>query len=153
MADQTDSRYKGVKGWLLLFCVSLTVLDPLATLLNVLAVTSAAKPQFEENQGLFRLVLIGGISVIALRVYGIYTGIALWKVVPNALAIVRKYLFVVFLYSVFTVFLPKLAGVPEETYQETSHVSLVNACLTVLYVMLWYLYLNKSRRVKATYGS
>ncbi len=132
--------------------MSLTVLDPSAILFNLFYITSAAKPHFDRNPEFFRLILISGVCRIALMVFSIYTGLSLWKKLPGAPAVAVRYFQAVVLYSVFVLFLPLLVGVPEETYREMAGVNSANSMVTILYVALWYLYIKKSKRVKATYG-
>lgn len=144
-------RYKGVKGWLLLLCLSLTILDPLAILFNIFYFTDAAKPYFEGHPELFKMILITGICRIALMVFSIYAGLALWKVLPGAVTAATRYFRAVFFYSVFVLFLPILVGVSQETYREMTATNFANSVVTVCYVGTWYLYLKRSKRVKATY--
>jgi hypothetical protein len=146
-----NPSYKGVAGWLLLLCVSLTILDPFAILFNLVFVTSALKPHFDQHPDLLRLMLIGGVCRIGLMVYSIYAGISLWRSVPTAPETAAKYFVVVAIYAVVSVFLPALAGVPEDIYRTMAASALANGLITVVYAALWYLYLKKSKRVKATY--
>lgn len=149
---ETYEKYKGVKGWLLLLCLSLTVLDPSAILLNLFYVTNAAKPYFESNPAFFRLILITGIFRIALMVFSIYAGISLWRMVPGAPAVAVMYFRAVVFYAVLVMFLPRLVGISEEMYRDMAGANALNSLITVAYVTVWYLYLRRSRRVKATYG-
>lgn len=151
--SETDVKLNGVKGWLLLLCLTLTVLDPSAVLFNLFYITSSARPHFDRNPELFRLILVSGVCRIALMVFSMYAGLSLWKRLPGAPVVAIRYFRAVVLYSVFVLFLPLLVGVPEDTYREMSGVNSANSMVTVLYVALWYLYMKKSKRVKATYGS
>lgn len=146
-----DTRYRGVKGWLLLLCFSLTVLDPSAILLNLFYITNTAKPYFEGHPELFKMILITGVCRIALMVFSIYAGLSLWKVHPGAVPTAVRYFRAVFFYSVFVLFLPVLVGVSQETYRDMTATNLANSVVTVCYVALWYFYLIKSKRVRATY--
>jgi hypothetical protein len=84
-------------------------------------------------------------------VYSIYAGISLWRAIPTAPETAGKYFIVVALYAVVSVFLPALVGVPEDIYKAMAGSALANGLITVVYAALWYLYLKKSKRVKATY--
>ncbi len=101
-----DEKLKGVRGWLLLFCFSLTVLDPVAVIVNLFTAADAAKPYFAQDPGLMRLVLANGVAGIALSVFSLYAGISLWRRLPGAPAVARKYLLTVLAYSVLAPFLP-----------------------------------------------
>ena len=147
-----DKDYYGVRGWLLLLSVSLTILDPLAGFINIIAATDALKPYFDQDQALFKLVLIGGVCNICLLVYSMYTGMALWRISPNAVMNAKKYFLVLFHYSFFSIFLPQLVGLSEKTQTEIYKASPIGNLIVMLYATMWYFYMRKSKRVKATYG-
>jgi hypothetical protein len=151
--DEINIQLKGVKGWLLLMCISLTILDPSSIIINLMIVTNLTKPYFNKNSELLRLILINGTFSIGLAVFSIYAGLSLWKVLPNAVATASKYLIAIALYSVFSTFIPTLVGLQTEPAKGISGNSVFNSMLTILYASAWYIYLKKSGRVKATYGS
>ena len=150
--DYEGKQYRGVKGWLLLLCINLTILDPFAMLFNLASVNHLTKPHFEKYPALQQLVLIGGACNLALMVFSIYAGVSLWKVFPGAVSTAKKYFLAVFFYSLFSVVLPFLVGLPEAAQQEFSANTSLNSLITILYITGWYIYLNKSRRVRATYA-
>jgi hypothetical protein len=141
----------GVRGWLFLLCLNLTVLDPLAILSTLFAAANGLKPDFERYPALFRLILISGVCRLGLAVFSVYSGIALWRVMPGAVSIARKYLKAVFAYSAFALFLPGLVGLPEDLYREMAGPDLMSSLLTLAYAAAWYIYLRRSKRVEATY--
>jgi uncharacterized membrane protein len=153
MAVGTDEQYRGVRGWLLILCLNVGIFDPLTMLLTIFLVTNATKPYFGEHPELLRLCLASGICRLALAVFSVYAGMALWKIVPGAVSIAKKYLMAVVLYSVVASLLPVIAGVPQESYQEFASQTLFNSFLTMSYAIAWYIYLQRSKRVKATYVS
>lgn len=150
--NNTNTEYKGVKGWLLLLCVCLTILDPFSAFATLIVVTNSTKPYFDQNPGLFRLVLIGGICSTCMIVFSVYAGISLWRVVPNAVTTARRYFISAFLYSLFSIFLPAMVGLSEEASPEFDQTSLINHVIVMCYLSLWYFYLMRSKRVKATYA-
>ena len=151
--NNQNEQYRGVRGWLLILCLNVAILDPLTMLLTIFLVTSATKPYFGEHPELFRLCLASGICRLALAVFSVYAGLGLWKVVPGALSVAKKYLLAVVLYSVVASFLPALVGVPRESYQEFAGDTVFNGFITMAYAITWYIYLQRSKRVKATYAS
>ncbi len=143
---------KGVRGWLLLLCVTLTVLDPSAVLINLFFVADAAKPYFVRHPGFFRLVLVNGVVGIGLSVFSLYAGISLWKLLPGAVGAARGYLRTVFAYSIIAPFIPRLVGSTFHVSQDTFVLACLNSVFTIVYAAIWYLYLSRSARVRATYG-
>jgi hypothetical protein len=149
---KANKDYVGVKGWLLLLCVSMTILTPLTGLTTLMAVSDALKPHFDKDPALFKLLLISGICNICLLVYSMYAGVSLWRVGPNAVLSAKRYLVVLFHYSFLSIFLPQLVGLSEETQTEIYKTSPIFNLIVMLEACMWYLYLRKSKRVKATYG-
>jgi hypothetical protein len=147
-----EKRYTGIRGWLLLLCVNLTILDPAAMLLNIFVVTNVAKPQFDVHPELMRLLLINGACSICLAVFSVYAGLSLWKALPSGVRLARRYLVTACLYSLFSLALPSLAGIPAELRGQVAAGNLFNSLVTILYLAGWYLYIRRSRRVRATYG-
>jgi hypothetical protein len=147
-----EKDYKGVKGWLLFLCVNMAILSPMTGLLSLTAVTDELKPYFDQDPALFKLVLIEGICNICLLIYGMYAGVSLWKVTSNAVMSTKRYLIVLFHYSFFSIFLPQLVGLSEKTQTEIYKVNPIYNLLVMLEAFIWYLYVRRSKRVKATYG-
>lgn len=146
-----ELQYEGVKGWLLVLCVCLTIFDPLAILLNLVIITTVLKPLFAKHDGLLRLIMVNGICSIGLAVYSIYAGMSLWKIAPNAVITAKRYLYVAFIYSIASIFLPYLMGLPEDLQSQITGNTTFNSLITLIYFIAWYQYLCRSRRVKATY--
>jgi hypothetical protein len=149
--DNVDAHLKGVKGWLLLLSISLTFLDPFSILLNLILITNVLRPQFDKHPELLRLLLLNGTCSIGLAVFSIYAGVSLWKALPGAVAVAKKYFLAIASYSVISTFMPRLVGISDQASRDFSGSNLVNALFTIVYATLWYLYLKKSKRVKATY--
>jgi len=149
--ESAGVELKGVRGWLLFLCVTLTVLDPSAVLINLFVIADAARPYFAGNPGFFRLILVNGVAGITLSVFSLYAGIWLWKCFPGALTVARKYLRTVFAYSILAPFLPRLVGSTFHASRETFALACLNSLFTIFYLGIWYLYLNRSARVRATY--
>lgn len=147
-----EKDYTGVRGWLLLLCLILTILFPLGGLINITAAINTPKSFFDQDPALFTFVFIGGICNICLFVYSMYVGVSLWKVVPNAVASVKRYLLVLFHYSFFSIFLPQLVGLSEKVQTEIYTMYSLGRLIAMAEAFAWYLYLRKSKRVRATYG-
>jgi hypothetical protein len=149
--DEQHVQLTGVQGWLLLLCMCLTIFDPLTAILNIIVVTHLTRPHFVEQPGFLRLIVINGTCTIGLVVLSLYAGISLWRVLPGAVGAAKRYLTMVFLYAVVATYLPALVGLPEKLFQEVIPASLINGAITILYAAGWYHYLNRSKRVRATY--
>ena len=134
-----------------LLCINLTILDPFANLLNLAIGTHFARPYFDQQPVLQKLMMISGVCSIGLAVFSIYAGISLWRVLPNSVTTAKKYLGTAFLYSFISLFLPYLFNLSAEMQKEMGAMSLLNGFITALYLYGWYQYLKRSKRVRATY--
>ena len=81
-----------------------------------------------------------------------YAGVSLWKITSNAVTSTKRYLIVLFHYSFFSIFFPQLVGLSEKTHAEIYKDNPIFNLVVMLEAFLWYLYMRKSKRVKATYG-
>jgi len=130
------TELRGVGGWLLIFCIWLTVVDSLFTL-----------PALEYlRHGPLNWML--ALS-LALTAYGVFTGIQLWRARPAALMLLRVYFGLVLLETLFTIGLMFYG-----TY--LMHVSIwsIFAWIRVAaFLVGWITYFRVSQRVRNTYGS
>jgi ABC-type spermidine/putrescine transport system permease subunit I len=84
--------------------------------------------------------------------FSIYAGISLWRVKPGAVSLAKKYFLTVLAYAVIAAFLPFLAGLPAAANSAMIPDVAKDTIRLLVYAAVWYSYLNKSVRVKATYG-
>jgi hypothetical protein len=144
-------QYKGVAGWLLLFCVTLTMVNPLAALASFITAYWEAAPYFDAFPRLLTVTLIDMVLSLGLMILSVYAGIILWRVRPGAVQCVKKYLILILVYKAIAAVLPFLAGLPDEA--DTAMIASValDAVRGLVFFGVWYSYLNKSERVRATY--
>ncbi len=151
-----DTKYTGVAGWLLFFCISLTILNPLAFIINVFAdASNAAGLNIEVNKVLALNIIVGA----GLAIFSMYTGIKLWRVSRNAVKTAKVFLICLFVIGitlevVTMAILQPIAAIVHpiaSTYELGSSflAGIVHACV---YTGIWYAYLSKAHRVKTTYG-
>ena len=125
-----------VRGWLLLLCILLTIWNP-----ATLAFVAAGRV---ENASTTTLALTLGIRVVVTGV-GVASGIALWHKRAGAVDLAKASLVLSALEVVGR--LSSRAGLSEAP----PGVRLPLALALVVYNGAWYLYLENSRRVRATY--
>jgi hypothetical protein len=130
------SGFNGVRGWLLFYCISITVIGPLFLLAEVAESKNVPSIAFG----------------LALAVLSIYTGVGLWKRKTSAL----RWLKVYFLVNLALAALCLAASIIlRKGYLERdlSINPLVDVSLRIVSsVIIWWAYFKKSKRVKATYG-
>ena len=125
---------RGVQGWLLLFCLGITFVQPIALLLS------------SEN------VVEAGFN-LSLGTFSVYTGISLWRRTGNALRLVKIYFIVVLILAALAI----ASGIMTLTATPASEPPSQDNLLTIgirmlIGVAIWWSYFKKSKRVKATYG-
>jgi len=150
--NQPDStEYRGVKGWLLFFCIVLVILGPLYTLGNLANGYSAASRLADRLPGLMTATIIDTIVSLAVMMLGMFAGICLWTERPNAVAIAKAFLVVRLVYSVFAIslFMAILPPAASDRFLPSATISVVK---TLFFVGFWYAYLRRSKRVRATYS-
>ncbi len=150
--ETTGRELKGIRGWLLLLCLNLTVLDPAAVLMNLFVVSDVAKPYFSQQPMFFYLIVVNGIAGIALAVFSLYAGVSLFRLLPRAPETARKYFAVISAYAVLAPFLPFLLRSEQLATRENFYMNCLNSFFTMAYALVWRLYLKRSRRVRQTYG-
>jgi len=159
-----DPELKGVGGWLLFLCISLTILNPLLEAATSLAYLSSIN--YTESYRIFLdlfyqskigfLIAVSIISFIvlfslSLQCFSIYAGYALWAVKNNAVKIAKIYLVTVFIVVVISILLQILSTTasPSHPGNNTDRFFLLRN--NFVYPIVWYLYLSFSTRVRATY--
>ena len=149
--EEEQSKYNGVGGWLLLFCVGLTILGPLITFGNLSNGLTEARKIADRFPSFKTVILIDSILSLALMAFSIYAGVALWTVKSNAVKIAKNYLFAILCYSILALPLIHSANLPTEANDVMMRQDIMGAFRAIIYVLVWNTYLNRSKRVKATY--
>jgi hypothetical protein len=149
------AELQGVGGWLLLFCVLVTIVGPAITVFSY----SAEFARILEDWDGFRTVptfhLVTDVGGLGLTAFAVYTGIALWTIKPNAVRTAKTLLIVGFAYNAITELACLSLGTsvlfwaPTPTVESTVGDEVTNAISFVI----WFTYFKESKRVKATYGS
>ena len=141
------SEVKGVGGWLLLFCLILTILGPLVRL-GFLAFSYFRAVHYRaQHPGLLLHVFLTTPVSLAIVAFGIYAGLGLWRIRPGAVTTAKYYLWFVLVANIFLSVLGLLFVTTSAAKQNIVN-SLVNATVGFF---LWYAYLTKSKRVANTY--
>jgi hypothetical protein len=147
-----DTHLKGIGGWLLLLCLFLTALDPATMLFGLFRMVDYYKPRFTPHPEMFWFVLADGVLRIGLITFSMYSGFMLWRKEPNAVTTVLIYFRAFFGYALLMLLLPRLLQLDQAIMKEIYPAYLLNAIsVFAFYVVLWPIYLRRSKRVRATF--
>lgn len=139
-----EQKYKGVRGWLLLFCIGLTILAPIRAMVE----TSSSYKMFSDYFGRVPNLQAFWITLtllnVGLTIYGVVVGVNLWRVRSGAVRDAKRFLWCLLAFSAGALFLPILFGVPVASIAYVKPAG-------ILAFFVWFFYLKKSKRVKATY--
>ena len=101
---------------------------------------------FYQFPGLHVIAVIDLLLSCGLIAFSIYAGISLWLVKPGAVQITKRFLWSYLAYCGVTAILPFMAGLPAMIPE-----IITNTSRGAVFFAIWYSYLNKSKRVKATF--
>lgn len=146
-----EPQYKGVGGWLLLLCLGFTVFSPLISLASLVTEYREASQYFDQVPGLLVITVIDTLLVVGLMAFSLYAGTGLWTLRPGAVRIAKRYLVCFLGYHAVVAILPFMAGLPSEATEAIVAQVAMETFRAVIAVAVWYSYLNRSRRVRATY--
>lgn len=152
-APPTEPKYKGVGGWLLFFCLSLTVFSPLITIVALTSSYTDAFQLLDRFPGVMAITVIDTFLDLVVMAFSVYAGVGLWRVKPGAVQTAKRYLLCLLAYVAVASILPFMAGLPSDVNEALIAEVIKGASRQVSYVAIWYAYLNKSKRVMATFES
>lgn len=138
LATQQDTDpFRGVHGFLLFFCVAITVVRPLSCAAEIL----------RNPHDTFVVVFDLGLAA-----FSIYTGLTTWRARPDALKLIKVY-FIVTLALACLMILRVSTNIKEIVQQSPSENPVKTGLLTLMSVAVWWSYFAQSKRVKTTFGS
>jgi serine/threonine protein kinase len=145
--DEAATGYKGVQGSLLVFCISLTTMAPIAALYNLGIMYSSFEKSSSAASKYESLLAIDALGALGMMIFSIAAGILLRRKRKNAVVVAKRFLITLLIFGFVESFIVPLFGGLSPTSE-----SVYNMLLILIYGSGWYAYLNKSERVKATYG-
>jgi hypothetical protein len=140
-------------GWLLVLCFILVVSYPAISLYHIFKYTI---PNLLDSHVPIRAVVLLSVYAVVfvpIAVFSIVAGMRLWLVKPDAVSFTKRFLLTYlganigyFVVWVFWIVIVRPSGAVSFAEMGWSHV-----VGPILFVALWYSYLERSKRVRATY--
>ncbi len=122
---KNTEQYRGVHGWLLILCIWTTIVWPLFTFAKLHELADAWM-----------------YLVLGLIIFSIVSGVFLWRAHPTGVVLVRTLLIIILVLNVLGIV---TAG---QARPDLIPLTLIQCAVPVA----WLIYLNVSKRVKATFG-
>lgn len=148
-AVRQPNKYKDVHGWLILFCIGLTFLNPAETAIESLYWLSVTTIYARYVFG-FAVTLYITIAIHALvSLLGVIAGIFLLTIKPYAVKLAKAYFIALVVYYLLSAGLLSLSS-----RIAAGRIAVILSPWQIgsfVFVVVWYAYLKKSKRVKATY--
>ena len=152
-SPQPDERYKGVRGWLLVLCLMLIVGGPVISGWLMTNEYARFAPIFTETGDLQAVILISLLSTACSVAFGIYAGLRLWLIRPKAVSTAKYALLVGLAADIITTAIEVAAGQTPNAGDRLLFQVEVNLIPSLIFFTLCFAYLNRSKRVNATYKS
>jgi len=146
---------QGVGGWLLFYCIALTVLGPLLSIFGMLSGWSQAAPAFVDFPVIRTVMIVENLGVAAIVVYGFVVGCIVWSGSLQGKRVVKRFLIIrlVGFIVLEAVAILMMIGLPVEIVA-AGFGGVIGAIVREgIYFAIWWLYFMKSVRVRNTYGA
>lgn len=144
----------GIGGWLVFFCVGLTILSPLFSLAQMVGGWEQAEPAFSRFPTIKSVLIWENLGTSVILIYAFIVGCMIWSGNPQGRAIARRFLLIRLFgfIGIEIIAIVMIRDLPSEII--TAGIGGVVGALfrEGLYFTLWWFYFKKSKRVRNTYG-
>ncbi len=150
--ESEDARsMRGVRGWLLVLCLMLTVVGPAISVWIVGREFDALAARFATSRGAQWATIVSIALTTCSVLFGIYAGVRLWTIKPQAVRVAKAALLFGLAVDVCTTTISTVLGTVSPADNELLDVVLLNLAPSLVFFTVCLAYLNRSRRVEATY--
>lgn len=148
-AAGVNKRVK-IGGWLLFYCIALTIIGPFLGLVRALSAYDSIKSYLVLDEVKVYAAL-NGIYITAILIYSIITGILIWIGRPDGRTLARQYLTIRAISALGFVLIITYLTWDWGILQAGVNFFVMLIGETIHYG-IWITYFSKSQRVKLTYG-
>jgi hypothetical protein len=142
VSDQERRAPSSVGGWLLFFCVVLTLVLPISIVYQMITVLQSA-PDVAS--------FIYALVYLAVAVFSFASGLLLWRARPNAVTTAKLFLLAQVAFAL-ALYIKSLLASGANSPDSAQSLAMGILIRPVLFAIVWYSYLTKSKRVQATYS-
>lgn len=140
-----------IAGWLLLFCLILTVVNPLASVYELATVIG---PVFFATNvtKVAWLLAVQALLIAGLTIFSVVAGVRLWLIKAGAVATARRFLWAYLLLSI-AYFVLWITVVRPSSTPNLAAIGFGFVVRPIGFFALWFSYLERSKRVRETYSA
>jgi hypothetical protein len=142
-----------VRGWLLVLCFYLLLFEPLRAVLTLLALSQSAN----ASAAIQNVLLFGAVLQTAIGAFSLYAAIMLFRARPNALSIAKIYFVIMLTLGILGLGMVVLGLVGSFSDPAIGAMvrgsALFTAVTQILISGAWLVYLEQSKRVRATFAA
>ena len=151
-----------VGGWLLFFCVAMTILGPLVSIGRLSLGWENADAIFAHIPSLKTIMYVETFGIALLVLYGFVVGCKIWRGDPDGKQLAKQYLKIRFfgfigLWTVVILLMFRLPShmprIVEIIRSETVEGIIKGVFREGIFFLVWWSYFKKSKRVRNTYDS
>jgi hypothetical protein len=147
--ETAEKRFVGVSGWLAFFVVCLVLFSPIGAILELVVTYAQVSSLLANSMPVLLLFSAYALLRVSIMALGIYAGVRLIQKKPSAVRAARRYLIAVALAGILIALGAVLS--PASTGDKSTAVG--SALQTIIFSIIWSAYLERSKRVAATYGT
>jgi len=146
-----EHRHTGVRGWLLVLCLMLTVIGPALSAWLAFNEYAMFAPNLAGSPGLQGAAFVSMVITACAVAFGIYAGVCLWRIRPKAVTTAKQALLAGLAADIVTTTIDIVAGPNPIAEGQLLYQIEIGLVPSLVFFTLCFSYLNRSSRVHATY--
>ena len=146
---------QGVGGWLVFFCICLTIFGPLYSLGQMALSWEQAPVIFARFPSFKTVMYVETFGVVLILLYGFIVGCKIWGGNPDGERLAKQYLKIRLFgfIGVEAIVILLMLKLPSQMVRAVA-IEIIGVLFREgVFFLLWWLYFKKSKRVRSTYGS
>jgi len=145
---EENPKYKGIGGWLLLFCIVLTIITPI---LSVSQIISGHVNAGGMTPAVKTATIIESVGAVLLHFYGFVTGCIVWSGNKNGAVYAKRFLIINIIgFFAIATSVALLFDSPEARHKAIgSYILLIPK--EIAFFTIWWFYFKYSKRIKFLY--
>ena len=148
----TPSRKVRAGGWIIVFCIFITIVFPISSCSNFSEITrSPITYGIDKESSVYQALGVNAFSFLIIGVYSFFSGLAIWTGSPNG----RRIAYVFLIIYPISAIASNLTAIEimKGTESGAIGIELLKGIVgALIFSAIWLAYFKWSKRVKATYS-